>query len=546
LADSPIPSSLRSEPELSLVQEKRRKKAETGRRFFMRIQAWVGLIMAGLLVAGTAAAENNSPRVEALGNPVLVMEDETTVLSLFNFGNPAAAAFLPQKNRMDWLALVGNETREADFISNTPGATLTQKTSSLFASLDDWKNTGYGGLIYWLTPQGMIQVNPVGHYQKAVSADTPDDVLGTGGGSFRTAWLLTDDLSAGASVTVQSGQEKGLNLEQPDPISNSLTPLASDETMDRNDVEVSAGMAWRINTLFDAKDRLDAGVQITGASLASQFQRDFPTLAGPSFQPHVTSKETDYPWSATLQSVYDYQNVLDASLVVAYQKSRQFISWESSAFNDRQTFVASELENWNYEVNLRVKLPMVHEDDLRFGIVFNNQPVGHPFPSGRLSTTDATGKQLPDIDTASSSIGIGMAFVPGEGSLITLQYELGSTLSRQAGVRVSDSGFTQASVGAQYCVIPGLYLRAGWVDQQVTFQSDPNFPPILTQIVETDSLRFGVGVEKGALRIDLTAIGARTLHSPLGWEFPVNPNVGPVTKDNDSSTSGLLSVSYLF
>ena len=99
-----------------------------------RIKIFFG---AGLLFfVAVSAVSADYASVQALGNPVLVVEDETTALSLFNMGNPAGAAFRPKKNRLD-LTLQGGQRVETEEFSTLPEPIVWVESSSSYAPPDE-------------------------------------------------------------------------------------------------------------------------------------------------------------------------------------------------------------------------------------------------------------------------------------------------------------------------------------------------------------------------------------------------------------------------
>ncbi len=52
-------------------------------------------------MAFTPVSSSYSLRVQAMGNADLAIEDETTYINLFNFGNPAGLSYLPHQDRLD-------------------------------------------------------------------------------------------------------------------------------------------------------------------------------------------------------------------------------------------------------------------------------------------------------------------------------------------------------------------------------------------------------------------------------------------------------------
>lgn len=515
----------------------------------MRFHILVCGLIAGLCCfAGSSQADYYAPRVEALGNAVLVLEDETTALTIYNLGNPAGAAYLPGHNRVDFLGAYGQSNWDLEYVGNsvtanlTPGQVYSRNTKSMFASADLWRGTGYGGYLAWLTPETVLQFIPLADYQKTMFSDRGDAWRIAAGGTMRGAVRLTDALALGAGFTALPGQQEGPAGQFADALMN--TPGAISQAVDRSlRLQAQLGANYRMTSVFDPQDRFDLAVLVNAASLSQQLEQEFPGLVAGTA---IDQKITRYPWEAAFQAIYDYHGVLDAGLVLGYQRDRVLRSWDSEFFGDRAVFGSGDRENWDYEASLRVRLPMAREDDLRFGIVFNNRTAGHPYPTGRLNpVSEDAFEARPVIDTAASSIGIGMAVVPAEGSVIALEYRIGSAVSKQQNLTLADTGYTSFSFGVQYQVIEPLYARLGFTSEQIKFQfgERPNFTNRLT---ETDALRVGLGFASGPWRVDLTAIGSRNFHSPQGWTDVQNPtDEFEGRQDRTMAYTGLLGVSYV-
>ena len=522
------------------------------------------------------SAEASPPAVEALGGATLVLEDETTVLSLFNLGNPAAAAFLPPQDRLDLLVRAEQGYSVAEFTTcpldasiiietdgntlycnldpfgNTlpPDTTYTSKTGSFFSSFNDWQNTGYGGYLAWLNQDIIFQILPQGFYHLISSSDEHSNSnTWAGGGKIRAAAKIFQSLALGAGFSYQDGrssQEGG--LIQLDPFGSLMPGLKSEITSEDLSWGAELGAAWRHPAVFDPEDYLALGLSMRSQRnlVATTFAFDtilFPGFASPSGLTYSTS----LPWEIQLESIYHYKQDMDIGFVIAYREEKQYLSWESAFFPDQPELVTGAMSNLDYELSFRVRLPMIREDDLRFGVVFNNQGKGHSFPGGRLQTTDlATLALLPPIDTASSSIGIGTAFVPTEESIVAMEYRLGSTKSRQENDTglLADSGFTNFAFGAQYQLVKNLFLRLGFTTQQLSYELEDS---MVIRTTNTATLRFGIGIKEGSFRADLAAAAERVTHSPEGWTFKDKPPaLQAVDKDSTLRMSGLLSLSWRY
>ncbi len=520
------------------------------------------------------SVEATPPAVEALGGPTLVLEDETTVLSLFNFGNPAAAAFLPPQDRLDLLVRTEQGYSVAEFttrsldasvivetngntlycnldpLGNTlpPDVTYTSKNGFFFSSLNDWQSTGYGGYLAWLNQDIIFQILPQGFYHLNSSSDEFSNFsTWSGGGKIRAAGKIFQNLALGAGFSCRDGRScHASDRFQLDPFGSLMPGLKSEISSENLYLGAELGVAWRQPAVFDSEDQLALGLSIRGQRdfVSSTFSFDTALFSG-SASPAGLADSTSLPWEIQWESVYHYKQDMDIGLVIGYQEEKQYLSWESAFFQDQSEMVIAARSNLNYELSFRVRLPMIRKDDLRFGVVFNNHGTGHTFPAGRLQTTDlATLATLPLINTASSSIGIGTALVPLEGTIVAMEYRLGSTKSRQENETglLANSGLTTFAFGAQYQLVKNLFLRLGFTNQQLSYELED---PMVIQATNTTSLRFGIGIKEGSFCADLGAAAARVTHSPEGWTFEDKPpDLQEVDKDATFHMSGLLSLSW--
>jgi len=536
----------------------------------MRLSFTVFPALVGILILNSALpAAAVDPRVEALGGASLVLEEETTVLSLFNLGNPAGAAFLPQQSRSDQLVSLNQRERLAEFTTGAAGtsavinpygntlepyALYTRQSSTLDAALNDWGQTGYGGFLVWLNDGLVTQFIPRADGSRLRSTDNPyDSARFFGGGTVRAAWLPADNWSVGAGIDLGNGRSS--EWVQPDwtaSLDGNTSNPRSEFSREETRLGGEAGAAWRLENVFDSKDRLDLGLRLA-ASRPSWTERT--NLHGETDGPILSSFQTDaysIPAEVQLQGIYTYQSKMDVALVTGWQTERLYRAVTGGDVADQPEYLAHILEHFNYELSLRLRLPMVREDDLRFGIVFNNRGSGNPYPDGRWLSyaPDGSYAQAP-IETASSAIGIGTAIVPQEGSIFTLEYFLGSSKSRQESAIVANTGFNRFNVGAQYALLEGLFLRLGYSNERVAYQTENETTTTqavtVTRSTETNALRFGVGVGDGPWRVDLTLIAERVTHSPDGWTMLDKPiAVTTDVKDTDQRLSGLLGFTWVY
>jgi len=149
----------------------------------MRPGLFISAVIALAAIISPAWAED--PRLAALGRADLVLELDTTVLSLYNLGNPAGAALLPRQNRMDWMIDVAQIGRKAEFVTGLPGSpstfdplgntllpnTLyTRQTSTLKFKFNDYGN--FGGILQWLDQDLVLQIKPEAAYSDQWPTDS--------------------------------------------------------------------------------------------------------------------------------------------------------------------------------------------------------------------------------------------------------------------------------------------------------------------------------------------------------------------------------------
>ncbi|MCK5241840.1 hypothetical protein KAR34_05250 [bacterium] len=550
-------------------------------------------------------SQADSSTVVGLGNASLVLEDEITKLTIYNMGNPAGIIFQPRDNRLDLSLQFGHDEKLEEFTTHyaddtmgtfllpeskihydwdpsTPntyesatqttttryyyyynvdskGNTLlpdtiySWRTTRTFLGLLPLKQSLYQGVLAWPTENLGIQFIPQVSYQKVVSNDS-DRLSPTSwqnGGTIRCAYEVFKNASLGVGLT---GTQSVWNYSGREDQSR-FTGL-------------QAGLGYRLVEVFDPEDRLTLGLSFEGAlENQSTHAHDLSTLDFPQVSSYT---QLNRPVRSAFQGVYHYKKVMDVGLNLAYKYDDNTLAWSG------RDYVASALRNVDYELEFRVRLPMVREDDLRFGVTFNNQSFDHPYPNGSLELLDTSTLGFQDpITTFTSGIGIGTAIVPSEGSIFSLEYRLGSSKSRQANMEetLADSGYALFSFGVQYQLLPGLFLRTSYVDQRVAYESyekilahqiitqkDPSGVEtilvdkyytagenLLTYSTYTRSFRFGVGVEKGPWKINLTGNYSKITHSPEGWDIPEKPiALDKVNKDKSENLSGMLSLTWMY
>ncbi|MBN1594899.1 hypothetical protein JW933_03135 [candidate division FCPU426 bacterium] len=544
--------------------------------------------------------------VAALGNPQYTLEDESSVLSLFTLGNPAGIAFLTPANRLD-LSLQGSQRVEINEFTTRPedqAVRLVPKPSSTrtvilysydadgntttietkyeylyyyFSNLDadgntllpntvySWKRATLGGalasgpslyqgVMLWPDDTIGLQFVPLGSWQALSSADEKDRLdYWQAGGMFRGAYRLSPAFALGAGF--KGVQSAGLEAIREDRTSSNI---------------LESGLACRLSEVFTSEDHLDFGLTLQGGLETRETAAEDPAAIDPPLADWL--KEKRRPFFATWNGLYAYKTLMDISLQLKYEYKDAFLEW---AEEDRLSLA---LRNLDYELQFRVRLPMAREDDLRFGVSFHNHGIDHPYPVGTLEVLDADTLALQKpIRTSSSGIGIGLALVPGEGSLISLEYQLGSCKTRQETVEqtLADSGFSSFSLGAQYQVLQGLYVRASYMDQRLSYESiryklleqttttrtlvndsltdtvvEYDYfqdPYLLTESVSTRSFRFGVGIEEPSWKLNLTVAITNLAYTPSGWNIPEKPLVlDNVNKNADQRLEGMLGLTWMY
>jgi hypothetical protein len=500
--------------------------------------------------------------VEALGNAVLVLEDETTKLTLYNLDNPAGLGFLPPTTRVDLMMEYDTQDRWTQFTTGAPGSpgSITPQGTTLDAYtvysrrwhtqqllLDTWDNAHYGGLIAWVSPQVVFQVQPLGVIGSTTSLDPQTESSNNNRGArIASCVRLQPNFSLGAELVWQKKYTDFYSSWDWQPSNYELNqiPLGYNVQEHRDYYRITLGTAYRIDSWMDPKDQLDLGLRLR---YAPEVRNQTLTSATPS--PQLDLQWHSRPWEIEGEGIYSYQSVMNIGLTIRYEGAQsQFEKEDGINPSIEKTLQQSNLD---YALSIRVLLPMVRENDLRFGVLFSNLGYGHPYPSGSVQIFDPTGSLPADIITVASGIGIGMAYVPEEGSVIALEYDLGSEKTREDKTIIADSGFTHFGLGAQYAIFPDLFLRLGLTSLHHSYESpivlSDGSPSSLTNIQETNSIRLGAGWQEGSLKIDVTAIFDRTLNSPNGWTMRDKPiSAYSVDQDMTQGIRGLVSVSWLY
>lgn len=499
-----------------------------------------------------------------------------------------------------------------------PYTLYARRSGTLRADLNDWGRTGYGGYLAWLTPETVLQVIPKGEGMRVRSAEQAGETSSLmGGGTVRGAWQAAPDLSFGAGATALSGHAQGWG--QPDGFADTVVGAIANTTTSRSEVFLKylqadsdgrttnprayylqndqrfgaeLGAVWRQLAILAPEDQLDLGLLLNVQRRVCTYD-EVLHAGGFGLGSELSTlgrREEDQPLEARVQGVYTFRSVMDIALDAGVQSERLYRSLSADLAHSYGTSLAEARENLDYELSLRVRLPMAHEDDLRFGILFNNRGVGHPYPNGNWRQYLANGLYASDpMLTGSSSIGIATGIVPAEGSLVTLEYFLGSSKSRQSRDLVLSSGYNRFALGAQYQVVDGLTVRAGYRNLRTAYQSnetriardangqllwdpitnalDPDtktpvidpetgFPypegyvwetVTLTRSIETSAIQFGVSLGDKPWRVDLALAAETTRYSPEGWTQLDKPlSLETVGLDKDLNYSATLGLSWLF
>jgi hypothetical protein len=415
-----------------------------------------------------------------------------------------------------------------------PDTLFSWKNGILTAGLLPPEGAWQQGLFVSPVEKLFMQFVPTGSWQKLSSSDNNSSQSSAqAGGVLRGAYQALPNFAVGGGfIGSQAWSQTSLGDQS--------TQVYGGE----------AGLAYRWPEIFTQEDHLDLGLALKGSVLTASPLDQFT--------------ERSRPATAALHGVYWYKSVMDVSLQLGFNYEDRFLSGSGPEL------LTYSLRNPDYIVNFRVRLPMVREDDLRFGVTFNNTGVGNIYPTGTLSQLDlATLKMQPDILTASSGIGIGAGVVPDEGSIIALQYSLGSSKSRDQGSRaiLANTGYSAFTFSSQLRIMPGLFLRAAFVDKNLrseslhyraaeltTYKTDGTIniayrtdAYLVSKITYTRSFRLGVGIENGPWQLSLSAEIDNITYSPDGWNIPEKPaDLTQVNRDNDSQIKGMASLLWTF
>lgn len=513
--------------------------------------------------------------VQGLGQATLAIEEDNTRLNLFNLGNPAGAAFVAKKNRMDLSFTLEPHQRIAEFATGadgsgtnvdpfgnslTPSTIYTRQSLAWISGLNQDQPGGYGGALLSLNDEVTLQLIPEGSFTQRTSTDSGNTFREqSGGGTIRSSWLLDPHMALGAGISGSAAWESG--WQEPDwrPGITDWPSLFLNYQRTAGAFGAEFGAVCRTESLFDAQDFLDLGVLARGERQNERTLFQPTDLAGAL--PNSQFDGRTLPWQAEFEGVYSFQSVMEVALVAGYRNQQWFHSLAEDGLPGEADHLSMNLDNLDYELSFRVRLPMVHNDDLRFGVAFNNRGFDHPYPTGRLLLLGTDGLYTqPLIETVSSSIGIGVAFVPAERSLITMEYHLGSSKSRQDqpfgalpdAEIIADSGFTRVAFGAQYALIENLVLRLGFSSLKISYQSHGTTvdratekASLITHATEVAGLSFGLGLDEGPFTFDLTVKGERTLNSPPGWTMLDKPvTTGDATQDKNQNLTTMLGVTW--
>ena len=513
---------------------------------------FLACLLALIPVSATAVQD---AAITALGRTVLVMEEDATRLTLFNGGNPAGLALLPDPNRLDVTVYAFQRERRAEFSpglaydpnparpefekdrstldphGNTlvPESIVTRQRRSLSFGLTGSDIGGYGVIIARLAEGWTLQSDRHSRVEEAWSTQyTGRDWDASGGGRLRAAVKAFPGLAFGAGFGFSDRHAK--YHTSPDLSAETATSMYPYDTLlalRSQGLTAETGAALRLPSVFEEDDYLDLGVTLNAAREETRADAWIPSTAfgvEPSARHDLVRDE---PWRARFQGVYQYEGRMDVGLTLDYLEDRVFRSLATTS-EETPEYLASRRRDWDYEIGIRLRIPMVREEDLRFGVTFSNQAEGHFYPTGRTQDYAPDGRpDGPPMDTLASSIGIGTAFVPGPGSLIALEYRLGSTKSREGSVQVAKSGFSRFGFGAQYALFKRFFLRLGFSNRLVDHEINQEIGGeivLLRRSEEIQDYTLGLGLEEGPWRIDAAATFERVLHSPLGWTMRDKPD----------------------
>ncbi len=463
----------------------------------------------------------------AVGDPYLVLQEDSTKASLLNFGNPAGLVNLAPTTRIDLSGsldyAMNIEKFETSGNTTNPYAHVTPEGQTLPANAYFMQHGYYtqalfnqydryylDGIILHPSEAWALQLRPLaGYTRSALDEDlTPTRQL-TGGMGIASAVKLGAYWSLGADVAYQDGKSDGWPKDE--LINDLLGASFINHLGDLRDLGARIGLIHQVTAVFDDQDRLSLGVLANGEQ--QTLEGDYYTLLSSDATAHI--QHQTMPWSVDWQTLYQYKSVMDIGLQLGYEENKDYYQWTSTLSENQEPFVRSTLQNVFYDLSFRVRLPMVREDDLRFGVAFSNRDIGAQYPSGKIVFDAATplGNSSP-INTSASSISIETAVVPYTGSLIALKYFLGSSNSYQSGKVIDDYGFANFTLGMQFKLWEWLMLRSAYINERQTNEVKPDGAVTIFNR-ETGSFRFGVGYTTKHMDIDLAASVFRTQYMPV-------------------------------
>jgi hypothetical protein len=545
--------------------------------FLLRYSPWLILASLGLPILTQAAP---SAYVENMGRTDLVLEDETTTLSLFNYRNPAGLAFLGGPNRVDLQTEFNQRTWIRQFTTGAPNSpesispagntlpgytVLTSKTLYTALALNDEEAPSYSGCIFSLLPELMMQLSPGGSYSEAESKESLPRYASRANALLRSAWRYDKQSALGIAYTFSRNQEAGqielspLPLGAPLSYGGYIAPGLTQYQVSSQGLTQTLTLGWGggYSQVFDESDELTVGLaaEYGQKQLASS---ETGTLVGASPW-QADSQSRREPWCLEAQGLYRYLGAMDIGLCMGLDAETGELAWSNGPMPDQSLADQFSLSHLFYNLAFRLRLPLVREDDLRFGIEFSNQGQGHPLPAGKLHQENFFGSApIPDIETAASAIGIGTAFVPVEGSLLAFQYRLGSSKSKQDGQGLPDdlllkTGFAELGIGVQYRLVEQTYLRFGYTNQRLAYETrafdtaDPDKVVVNSRVDNISGYHAGLGFTWEGASLDLAFRADRILPSPKGWRFTDKPSaLQNVDKDEDLALSSQLRLSWFF
>ncbi|MEW6517091.1 MAG: hypothetical protein AB1439_09315 [candidate division FCPU426 bacterium] len=516
---------------------------------------------------------NMSYRVNTMGGATLVIEDETTAITVFNHENVAGVVLNKKENRSDFGLGYSGTTYKVE----PTGVTYETTSSNLFLARP---GAEYRGLTYWVDDALAVRVGIEGMMVNINSKTTP--AVGTAteekfgfsglGGGGSASYKLDMGLAFGAGVSYIGAGGKPDSL---DGAYNVAAMVSGDPTATTSKFEVAAScLSWGIGAAYEAalgsEDKLTIGAGVHGdddqpnlGSIANPaaLLSGSPTMMGDysgtitiegsaGGLDNVGQKYTmsQAPLGINAEAIYNMGKMLEAGLLFDYKMAEMKLKTEYTGFDalppaarpvdTEQKLAATNL--MGITPVIRAMLPLAEDMTLVPGLSFTTWGSGTmDLYTDNGTTADVNDTYKYQTNTLSQSMfGIGCGLqAMGKQLALAVQYETGSDKTESkfydvngtditpAGTDPAEGSSSNLRAGAEFWVMPMLAIRAGFASLLHTTKDgavDSSGNPTDLKNM-TNRISFGAGVElPDGLRADLL-VGLNTLtQDPASNPEPTN------------------------